>query len=87
MFPRGDNKRDGRSWSKDGRKGRDADVEGGEAGQKNSHLHLDVDIGGLVESGPSQEGNNVDGTKVTLINVNRPTSTHPISHIGEPDGM
>jgi len=84
-LPGGDSKRDGRSWSKDG--SRAANDEGSEVGQKNSHPHLGVVIGGAVESGPSREGNNIDGKKVALINVNPPTPIPSISHIGEPDSM
>ena len=86
-FPGGNDGRDGRSWSKDSREGREADVEGSEAGQRNSRPHLEVDIGGAVEIGASQEGNNVDGKKIALIDVNPPVPTHSISHIGGPDSM
>jgi len=82
-FQGGGGKQDGRRWSKDDGKGGEADVEGSEAGQRNSHPHLEVDIGGVVESGPDREGNNVNGRKVALINADPPVPTPSISHIGE----
>jgi len=84
----GSRKRDGRSGSEDSRSGRELDVvEGGKASQRNSYLHSEVSVVGAVESGPSQEGINVDGKETTPVDANPPTSAPPISHIGKPDGM
>ena len=85
-LPGGSRKRDGRSGSKDRRKGGEADVKGGEVSQRNSYLRSGFSVEGAVGGGPSGEGSNVDGKKVTLIDADPPTSTPSISHIGEPDG-
>jgi hypothetical protein len=58
-------KRDGRSGSENVQDGREADIEGGEASQWNSRLHLEVED--VVESGPSREGNDVDGEEVGRV--------------------
>jgi len=78
-------KRDGRSESElDRGKGKEADVEGSEASQTNSYLHLEGSVEGAVESGPHPEERNVDWKGVTLVDVNPPTSAPSISAIGEP---
>jgi len=85
---RGSHRCDERSGNKDSRKGREVDDVGGrEANQRNSYLYPGVSIEGAVESGPSREGTNVDGTKAILVDVDHPTSAPSILRIGEPDGM
>ena len=86
-LPGGSRKRDGRSGSEDGRNRREADVEGSEARQRNSHLHSEVDVGGAVNSGPSREESNVDGKKPALVDANPLAATSSIPHIGEPESM
>ena len=91
-LPGGSRKRDGRSESEDSRKGSEvevkgAEVKGAEVIQRNSFLHSEVSVEGVVESGPSQEESNVDGKKGALNDVDPPTSAPSISHIREPDGM
>ena len=86
-LPGGSRKRDGKSGSKDGGAGSEADVKRGEISQSNSFLHSEVSVEGAVKSGPSQEDSNVDEKRVALVNVDPPTSAPLISHIGEPDGM
>jgi len=88
-LPGGSSKRDGRSESKDSRKGRAVDVEGGEASQRDSYLHPEVSIKGAVEGGPNREWSGVGGRKAALqvVDVNPSSSVPSISHIGEPDGM
>ena len=76
---------DEQTGSRDSRKGRVAEVEGSEAGQKGSSPHSEVRAEGVVEGGPGQEGSNVDGKKVTLVDVDPPKSASSIPHIGEPD--
>jgi hypothetical protein len=78
----GSRKRDGRPGSENDRGGREADVEGGEAIQRNSGLYPEV---GDVGSGPSREGDDVDGDGVGQAGP--PTSTPSIPHSGEPNSM
>jgi hypothetical protein len=59
---------------------RETNLEGSQASQRNSHLHLEADD---VESGPSQEGNDVDEEEVSQVNP--PTSTPSILHSREPN--
>ena len=73
----GSRKQDGRSGSENVQDGREADVEGGEASQRNSRLHLEVEA--VVESGLSREGNDVDGEEVGRVDP--PVSTNS----GEPN--
>jgi hypothetical protein len=67
--------RDGRSSEND-RGGRQTDVEGSETSQMNSRLHSEVE--GVVESGPSREGNGV-AEEVDQINPSLPTLSIPRS--------
>jgi hypothetical protein len=76
-------KRDGRSGSEGDREGKGTDVGGSETDQKNPRLHLEV--GGVVESGPSREGNDVDGDEGGQVDP--PTLTPSISHGEEPDSV
>ena len=80
-------KRDGRSGSEDGREGKEADIKRDEVNRRGSYLRSDVSIEGVVGSGPSGEGSNVGGREVALIDVDPPTSTPSISHIGGPGSM
>jgi hypothetical protein len=59
------------------REGNGADVEGREAGQRD----LGPDVGVLVESGPSREGN-VDGKKIDQVDPPTPAPSN-----SSPDGM
>ena len=86
-LPGGNPKRDGGSGSEGGSKGRRDNLEGSEVSQRSSYLRSEVSIGDVVEGGPSAEGSNIDSKKVTLVDVDPPTSVPSISHIGEPDGM
>jgi len=83
-FPGGSRKQDGRSGSKDSRKGRAPEVEGSEASQRNSYLRSEVNVEGTVESAPSPEESNVGGKGITRVD-DPPISTPSISCIGEPD--
>ena len=67
--------------------GREADVEGSEASERNSYLHSEVDVGGAVESEPSREESNVEGKKTALVDADPPVATSSIPHIGEPESM
>jgi hypothetical protein len=80
---KGNRKRDDRSGSETDQEGRGTDIEGSEASQRNSRLHLGVED--MVESGPSREGGGVDGEEVSQVGP--PTSTPPIPHSGEPSSM
>jgi len=82
-----DKLRDGRSGSEDSRKGREADVKGGDVSQRDSYLRSDVCAEDVAESGPSAEGSNIGGKEVALVDVDPPTSMLSISRIGEPNGM
>jgi hypothetical protein len=75
----GSRKQDGRSGSENDQEGREVDVGGGEASQRNSRLHLEVKD--VVESGPSREGNDVGEKEVGRVDP--PASTHS----GEPNSM
>ena len=55
--------------------------------QRNLSMHSEVSVEGEMGSGPSAERAGVGGKEVALVNVDPPTSTPSISHIGEPDGM
>ena len=61
----------------------DAVIDGGEVSQVDPHLHSGVEDG--AGSGPSGEGDNVDGEKVERVPSSSPTP--PIPHDGEPDSM
>ena len=85
-LPGGRHKRDGRSGDGNDGKGGEADVEGSEASQRNSYLQSEVDVGGAVESGPSQEGNDADRKEVAPAS-DPPVSTPSISaQSGNPNG-
>ena len=86
-LPGGSRKRDGRFGSEDGRSRREADVEGSEASQRNSHLHSEVDVGGAVDSGPSRDESNGSGGKPALVDTDPLAATSSIPHIGEPESM
>jgi hypothetical protein len=75
----GSHKKDGKSGSENVQDGREVDVEGGEANQLNSRLHLEVE--GMVESGPSREGNDADGEEVGRVD---PVAS---THGEEPNSM
>jgi hypothetical protein len=47
--------------------GKDADVEGNEASQSNSHMHSEVED--VVESGPSREGDDVAGDQIEPVGL------------------
>ena len=83
----GNRKRGGRSESEETRKRSEVEVKGDEANQRNSFLHSEVGVEGVVESGPSREESNVDGKKAARDDVDPPTPAPLISNIGEPDGM
>jgi len=85
-LPDGRRKRDGGSGSERDRKGGETDDGGSEASQSNSFLHSEVDARSTVESGPSQERNNVDRNEAGPVD-GPPTSTPSISQGGKPDGM
>ena len=85
-LPGGGRKRDGGSGSENRRKAEEADFEGSEASRRNSYLHSEVDIKGVAESGPSQDGNNASGEGAALVD-DPPASTPPISQSRNPDGM
>jgi hypothetical protein len=76
-------KRDGRSESEGDREGKATDVGGSETGENSPQPCLEVE--GVVESGPSREGNDVSGDE--LGQVDPLTSIPPISHGREPDSM
>jgi len=66
-------------------RGREADIEGGEASQRNLIVHSDVDIEGAVGGGHGQEGSDADGGEVARVDE-PPTSRRPsISRSGEHD--
>ena len=81
----GNRNRDGRSRKENDREKREADVGGGEASQRDSRLHLDVED--VVEGGPSRAGNpdDVEGKEVGRVDL--PVSTPSISHGGESGSM
>ena len=79
-------KRDGRSGDGSDGKGGETDVEGSGASQMSSYLQSEVDVGGAVESGPGQEGNDADRKEVAPV-ADPPTSTPSISQSGNPNGM
>ena len=85
-LPGGRHKRDGRSGDGNDGRGGEADVEGSEASQRNSYLPSEVDVGGAVESGPGQEGNDADGKETAPV-ADPPASTPSISQSGNPNGM
>jgi hypothetical protein len=78
----GSRKRGGRPGSEDDRGGREADVEGGEAIQRNSGLYPEV---GGVGSVPSREGEDVDRDGVGQAGP--PTSKPSVPHNGKPNSM
>ena len=78
----GSRKRAGEPKSENDREGREADVEGREAGQRNPLMHSGA--GDVVEGGPSREGNDLGGDAADPIDP--PTSTPLIPHSGEPCG-
>ena len=80
-LPGGSRKEDG---SEDGRKGSEAGLKGDKVSQRNPYLRSEVSVEGTVQSA---EGSNVGGKKDDLVDADPPTSTPPISHIEEPDGM
>ena len=61
----------------------DAVIDGGEVSQVDPHLYSGVEDG--AGSGPSGEGDNVDGEKVERAHSS--PLIPPIPHDGEPDGM
>ena len=71
------------SGGENDKEGGEAHVCGGEASQRNPRLHSEVED--VMEIGPSQEGNNVNGKKVGQ--ADSPSSLPSISHGGEPDSM
>jgi hypothetical protein len=73
-------KRDRKPGSESNRQGREPDVEGSEASQRNSRLYLEAED--VVESGPSQEGDDVDWEKVGRVDP--AVSALSIPHSGEP---
>ena len=79
-------RRGGRSGERNDGEGGETDIETSEASQRNSYLDPEVDIGVVVESGPSREGNHVDGEEVAPVD-DPPTSTAPlILRSGKPGG-
>ena len=79
-------KRDGRSGGgNDGKEG-EIGVEGSEASQRNLFVDSEVDTRSAVESGPSREGNDVDGKEAGPVDGPL-TSTPSISRSGKPGGM
>ena len=80
----GSRKRGGGSGSESDRDRREANIEGTEASQRSSRLHLEVEA---VESGPNQEGdsNEVKGKKVDQVDL--PISPPPILPDGESESM
>jgi len=83
-LPGGNRKRDGRSGGESDRKGREAEIEGGEVSQRNSYPHSEVDIEGAVGGVHNQEGSDVGGGKAARVDV-PPVSLPSISRSGEPD--
>jgi hypothetical protein len=77
----GSRKQAGGSGSENDREGGGPDVKGREAGKRNPPMHSGV---GVVESGPSREGNDIGGDGVS--GVDPPTSTPSIPHSGELGG-
>jgi len=78
-------KRYGRSRSgSDGNEG-ETDVEGSEASRRNSFLRSEVGVESVVESGPSQEGNDIGGKEGVPVDDPR-TSTSSISRSGNLGG-
>lgn len=59
-------------------KDRVTDVEGIEDSRRNSYLHPEVNIEGVVESVPSQEANDIDGGEAARVYA-PPTPMPPIS--------
>ena len=81
---KGNRKPGGGSEREDNREGRETDVEGSEASQRNSHLHSEVED--VVESRPGPEENS-DGVKGKEVDqVDSSTSPPPIAHGGESGG-
>ena len=61
-------------------------VEGSEPGQRNSHLHSDISVEGMMGTEPGREGSDVGGKEAIM--VGDPPATSPlISRDGKPDGM
>jgi hypothetical protein len=79
----GRRKVDERSGGENDQEGGKAQVGGGEASQRNSHLHSEVED--VMEMRPSRGGNDVDREKVGQ--VDSPSSIPSISHGREPDSM
>ena len=69
--------------SEAGQEGREADIDGGEVGQRYSHPHPDIEV--VVGSGPSRKENDVDEVKAEQVCPS--PSTPPVPHGGKPDGM
>jgi hypothetical protein len=78
----GGRKRVGDSRSENDREGREADIGGGEASQRNPFVQSGA--GDVVDNGPSREGNDVGGDGVDRVDP--PTSTPSVPHSGEPGG-
>jgi hypothetical protein len=78
----GSRKRDGRPGRENDPGGGEADVEEGEASERNSSLYPEV---GDVGIGPSREGDGVGRDGVGQVGP--PTSTPSIPHSGESNSM
>jgi len=61
-------------------------VGGGEPSQRHSHLHSEVGVENVVETGLGREGSDVDGKKATPVD-SPPMPTLPILRGGKPNGM
>jgi len=83
-LPGGNRKRDGGSGGENDRKGREVDIEGGEASQRSLHLHPEVVIEGAVGGEHSQEGSNADGREAARVDE-PPASTPSIPRSGRHD--
>ena len=76
-------KRNGGSGNRNDGEGGETDIETSEVSQRNSYLDPEVDIGVVVESGPSREGNNVGGKEAAPVD-DPPTSTPLLLQSGKP---
>jgi hypothetical protein len=81
-FTGGRHERDGGSGNDTDQVQGEAEVEGSNATQRNTRLHLEVED---AEIRPGREGTDVEGKKVGQVNP--PTSTPSIPHSGGSDSM
>ena len=76
-LPGGHRRRDGRSGSENDGKGGGFDVKGSQVSKQNQYLQSEVDVGGTLKSGQSQEASDTNWKEAAPVG-DTPTSTASI---------